>query len=132
MYSLEQVAEQLGLHVRTIRSYVRNGRLHAVRIGKQYRVSPAALAAMTGTASARVQAQRVEVSSVVQIDALSAETAARVGRLLPAAKASRDDDTPLRLEIIHHPEQAGMKIIAIGSLPATAELFKLLNVVLET
>ena len=38
LYSVEQVAEQLGLHVKTVRNYVRDGRLKAVRIGKQYRM----------------------------------------------------------------------------------------------
>ena len=39
MYSVEQVADLLGLHVRTVRGYVRDGRLKAVRIGKQYRIA---------------------------------------------------------------------------------------------
>jgi len=37
--SVEHVAERPGLQVRTIRSYVRDGRLTAVRIGKRYRIA---------------------------------------------------------------------------------------------
>ena len=48
MYSVEQVAELLGLHVRTVRGYIRDGRLRAVRIGKQYRIARADLDALTG------------------------------------------------------------------------------------
>ena len=48
LYSVEQVAERLGLHVKTVRNYVREGRLKAVRIGKQYRIAREDLAAMTG------------------------------------------------------------------------------------
>ena len=48
LYSVEQVAELLGLHVRTVRNYVRDGRLKAVRIGKQYRISRANLEELTG------------------------------------------------------------------------------------
>ncbi|MEW2439811.1 helix-turn-helix domain-containing protein, partial [Streptomyces caniferus] len=48
LYSVEQVAERLGLHVRTIRNYVRDGRLPAVRIGKQYRIAHEDLEAFTG------------------------------------------------------------------------------------
>ena len=48
MYSVDQVAAQLGLHVRTVRSYVRDGRLKAVRIGKQYRIAREDLEALTG------------------------------------------------------------------------------------
>ena len=48
LYSAEQVADRLGLHVRTVRNYVREGRLKAVRIGKQYRIAGEDLAALTG------------------------------------------------------------------------------------
>ena len=52
LYSVEQVAESLGLHVRTVRNYVRDGRLKAVRIGKQYRIARADLDALTGQKAA--------------------------------------------------------------------------------
>ena len=39
LYSVEQVANRLGLNVRTVRGYIREGRLSAVRIGKQYRIA---------------------------------------------------------------------------------------------
>ena len=39
LYSAEQIADLLNLHVRTVRNYVREGRLKAVRIGKQYRIA---------------------------------------------------------------------------------------------
>ena len=48
LYSVEQVANLLDLHVRTVRNYVREGRLKAVRIGKQYRIAREDLEAMTG------------------------------------------------------------------------------------
>ena len=48
MLSIEQVAEHLRLHVKTVRNYVREGRLKAVRIGKQYRIAASDLAAMMG------------------------------------------------------------------------------------
>lgn len=54
MYSVEQVAEQLGLHVRTVRGYIRSGRLKAVRIGKQYRIARSDLAELTEIGRAHV------------------------------------------------------------------------------
>jgi excisionase family DNA binding protein len=135
LYSLEQVASQLGLNVRTVRGYVRSGRLKAVRIGKQYRVAREDLEAMTGTlvkSDAVPRHRRVEASSVVQIDAISKESAGRItNHLLGAAKSSRDDASPLRIESIYDEERAGMKIIVIGSLSAAANLFRLLGVILE-
>ena len=94
-YSLEQVAERLDLHVRTVRAYVRDGRLKAVRIGKQYRVATADLEALTGALPRR--ARHVEVSSIVEIDALPPEQASRITTTLTASAQSRDpDDQPPR------------------------------------
>ena len=39
LLSPHQVADALGLHVRTVRNYVRDGRLPATRVGKQYRIA---------------------------------------------------------------------------------------------
>lgn len=74
-YSVEQVANLLGLHVKTVRNYVRDGRLKAVRIGKQYRIAREDLEAFMGGAaepSAETAGRRhMEASSIVQIDAIS-------------------------------------------------------------
>jgi excisionase family DNA binding protein len=135
MYSLEQVAERVGLLVRTVRGYVRSGRLKAVRIGKQYRVTHEALEVLTGpTLQETVPRHRLaEVSSMVQIDAVSPDTARRVtSHLVGAAKAPRDDRFPLRVETIYDDRQAKMRVIVIGSLSAAADVFRLLGIILES
>jgi excisionase family DNA binding protein len=136
MYSLEQIAERLGLHVRTVRGYVRSGRLKAVRIGKQYRVRREDLEAIAGPmleAEAIPRHRHVEVSSFVQIDAVSKDSAARIiNHLSGAAKAPRGDGSPLRIETVHDEERSCIKVIVMGSLPAAADVFRLLGVILET
>src|SRR5271154_6932011 len=98
LYSLEQIAERLCLNVRTVRGYVRSGRLKAVRIGKQYRVTRADLEAITGPMFEAETMQRhrhVEMSAVVQIDAVSKDSAAGITNyLIGAAKAPRGDGSP--------------------------------------
>jgi excisionase family DNA binding protein len=138
MYSLDQVATRLGLHVRTVRNYVRTGQLKARRIGKQYRVAREDLEAISGPlTSARdsdaIPRQRlVEISSVVQVDAVSEETATRVTtHLLGAAQANRNDDSPLRVDTIYDAPRGRMKIIVVGSLPAAGDMFRLLSVILD-
>lgn len=39
MLTLREVSESLGLHINTIRSYVRRGKLRAVMFGRVWRVS---------------------------------------------------------------------------------------------
>jgi excisionase family DNA binding protein len=130
-YSLEQVAERLGLHVRTVRAYVRDGRLKAVRIGKQYRVSPADLEALTGRQMPR-RTRHCEVSSIVTVDALPQELAERVVTSLTASAKSRDEaDQRLRIDTIYDEERASLKVIITGGIATTTSLLKFVDVLLQ-
>jgi len=138
MYSIEQVADVLGLHVRTVRNYVREGKLKAVRIGKQYRIAREDLEAMTGRPTAvldrdSVPRQRhVEVSSIVEIDAIGQEQAMRLANMLPAAAKSRPEgDAPLRVETIYNEERARLKVILTGSIASCTALLQAINFYLE-
>lgn len=135
LYSVEQVAERLGLHVRTIRNYVRDGRLNAVRIGKQYRIAEADLEAFTGLpVPAMVGRQRhTEVSSIVQVEAISAELADRLTTLLMGAANTRSpEDEPLRIDTVYDAERARLKVIVLGGLADTARLFEYMEGVLAS
>ncbi|MEB7812819.1 helix-turn-helix domain-containing protein [Staphylococcus xylosus] len=39
VYTVEEVANSLGMNSRTIREYIRNGQLNASRIGRKYIIS---------------------------------------------------------------------------------------------
>ncbi|QFU90282.1 helix-turn-helix domain-containing protein [Amycolatopsis sp. YIM 10] len=135
LYSTEEVAERLGLHVRTVRAYVRDGRLRAVRIGKQYRIPREDLEAFIGAPveePAAVRRQRyVDASSVVEIDVVSPETAHRISTMLTAVR-SEPGDPPLRTETVYDEERARMKVIIVGGLADTRKLLDCLQVVLES
>jgi excisionase family DNA binding protein len=135
MYSLDQVAERLGLHVRTVRAYVRNGRLKAIRIGKQYRVAREELESIVGTSNSREavsRRRRAEVSSVVQMHAVTQNMVLRVAdHLRNAVKTPRDDGSALRVETIYDQGHAHLKVIVIGSLSAAANVFGLLGAILD-
>jgi excisionase family DNA binding protein len=130
LYSVEQVAERLSLHVKTIRNYVREGRLKAVRIGKQYRIAREDLEAMTGRPEPPPEpvsrSRHVEVSSIVEIDAISPETANRLTTGLMACASG------VRIEAIYDAERAQMKVIVVGSMEKTASYFKFINAILES
>jgi excisionase family DNA binding protein len=138
LYSVEQVATLLNLHVRTVRNYVREGRLKAVRIGKQYRIAREDLEAMTGRPASSLEREpvrrnrHVEVSSLVEIDAVSPDTANRMMSLLGGAHNSRrSGDEPLRIETIYDAERARLKVILVGGMGANASYFKIISAVLE-
>ena len=130
LYSVEQVAGRLGLHVKTVRNYVREGRLKAVRIGKQYRISRANLEAMTGRPEPPPEPvsreRHIEVSSIIEIDAVSPETANRLNTMLMSAARG------IRKEAIYDPARGHMKIILVGSMEMNAIYFKVIDAVLES
>ncbi|MGC4771878.1 helix-turn-helix domain-containing protein [Micromonospora sp. DT44] len=135
MYSVEQVADRLGLHVRTVRGYIRSGRLRAVRIGKQYRIAASDLDALTarpplGGPPAGVVGQ-AEVSSIVQVDGVDRAAADRLGTLvLASANTGHDPTRPLRVQTVYDDQRHRLKIIIIGDPAGTAELLHLLDAVL--
>jgi excisionase family DNA binding protein len=139
LYSVEQVADRLGLHVKTVRNYVREGRLKAIRIGKQYRIAGEDLAALTGgsvPATPREDAHRtrhVEVSSVVAVDAISRQDADRVMTLIMAAvNGRREDDDPMRVQTVYDEERARLRILLLGGAQTSAELLRLVSALLES
>jgi excisionase family DNA binding protein len=129
LFSVEQVAEQLGLHVRTVRNYVRDGKLNAVRIGKQYRISREDLEAFTGipaTDDGSASERRVEVSSIVQVDAIDRAGADRISTHLNAA-VNQGGLGRLRVESAYDEDRGSLKLIIIGDPEVTADLLRIVS-----
>ncbi|GAA2904682.1 helix-turn-helix domain-containing protein [Streptosporangium fragile] len=137
LYSVDQVADLLGLHVKTVRGYVRDGRLKAVRIGKRYRIAREDLEAFTGHPVAALphedarRRSHAEVSGIVLIDAISPEAMTRLSNTIMAAAAHPRGGARLHVETVYDEERASMKIILLGGLDGTADLLKIINVLLE-
>jgi excisionase family DNA binding protein len=133
MYSTEEVADILGLHVRTVRGYVRDGRLPATRIGKQYRIARDELDKFTGVspglpAGVTSEPPRAEVSAVVQVAPLGPDAMSRLSGLVTgAAGARRDDENPLHVHTVYNPQRASLKVIIVGTVGDTATVLSLIS-----
>jgi excisionase family DNA binding protein len=146
LYSADEAAKILGLQVRTVRNYLREGRLPGVRIGKQYRIARADLEAFTaglggsetrtggsGPENAATDPARfsalAEVSSVVQLDGIGASAADRLERTLIAATlAGSDESAPaLRVEPIYDEARLRLRFILVGSPGEVAELLRVVD-----
>ena len=127
LYSVYAVAERLGLHVKTVRAYVRDGRLKATRIGKQYRIARDDLEAFTGQATERGaigRTRHVEVSAVVHIDAASRELHDRLTTTLNASLNGLAHASPVRIDYGFDEERARLKIIISADAEVTASLLR--------
>ncbi len=146
LLSAQQAAEILGLQVRTVREYVRQGRLPGVRIGKQYRIARADLEAFSGVEPeagevaregenrrrpAEKAATTVEVSAVVQVTNLAPETCTRLERTLAAAAGAAvggEDGTPLlRVEPVYDAARSRLSIVIVGGGAQTAQLLRIID-----
>lgn len=130
---MEQVAKRLGLQVRTVRAYLRAGRLKGVRIGKQYRISQADLDALIGGAARHASEpvrrhRHVDVSTIVQVDVISPESVDRLtNMLMAAAQAPREEDQPLRIDTTYDAERARLKVFLSGSMETTVSFLNLVD-----
>ena len=129
--SVEQVAERLGLHVRTVRGYIRDGRLPAVRIGKQYRIAQADLDAFTGRPPAPAR-PRTEVSAVVEIDGVGPAAADRLSTFLVAgSQLAGGGGDPLRVQTVYDDGRARLKVIVLGGVTAAADILHTVGGILD-
>jgi excisionase family DNA binding protein len=135
LYTVERAAALLGLHIKTVRGYVRDGKLKATRLGKSYRIARADLEAFAGgpVEPAPVRRQRrVDVSAVVQVDAVSPDLANRVTTMITAAAQSPVDDERLHIQAGYDEEYGAMKVILAGGVNRVAETLKLIDLLVSS
>ncbi len=137
LYTVERVAELLNLHVKTVRAYVRSGRLKGTRIGKQYRITRRDLEEFAGTSAIDLpeavnRTRHVVASAVVDADAVKPETADRISTLVMSGLNARGSggDVP-RVDIIYYPEHAKLRVTITASPDIAAGLMRLVNTLLE-
>ena len=102
-YTVQQIAQLLDLHEKTIQRYIREGKIKAQKVGKSWRVTKENLDEFTGmvqeegdeavkAAKNKGTEQRVIVSAVVDVDECNKEEAIRISNTLTAVLNSRNFD----------------------------------------
>jgi excisionase family DNA binding protein len=138
LLTVEEVAHTLGLHVRTVRRYLREGRLKGFKVGKSYRIAARDLVELTGQpegihlaapTAAVLRRRHIETSILVQVDAIDREGAMRVMNALGGAAKGRDkhSDIPLRVDTVYDETRARLKVMATGSLATATGLLQLME-----
>ncbi|MFJ9553526.1 helix-turn-helix domain-containing protein [Nocardiopsis sp. NPDC101807] len=138
-YSVDQVAELLDLHVKTVRAYIRDGRLRAARIGKQYRVRRQDLEEFTGGPLPRPEApaaggggRTAEASTVVRVDGVGPDDASRLTTLVTSSLfAAPGGAAKVHVQTVHDRERASLKVVVLGDLSATAAVLELIDVIVN-
>lgn len=110
------MADILGLHPRTIRRFMREGRLKATKLGKQWRIQREHLDSLIG-AQAEVggQSDRIHVSAVADIRVASEEDAYRITNSMLAVTTGKGPEYgDVRYESLYLKEEGKARLMFWG------------------
>lgn len=134
LLSAHEAAELLGLHVRTVRRYIRDGRLDAVQLGNRYRIPHKSLEALLDSPLEPSQFDpsrrrpRADVSSVVDLQPIDRDDAQRLTTLVLGAAGTGDGEHPqLGVHLVHEPDRERLRVVVTGSIADTAALLALIT-----
>lgn len=131
VYTVEQFAERLKLHPKTVLRFIREGRLRAVKVGKSYRILRTEMEAMTGVVRGAVQ-KAPRVTSIVDMTDVEPELAQRLARLLPSLRTGQTaHPDPMSLDVAYDTARKQLKMVIVGSPDDTAAVLKMIQVLSE-
>jgi excisionase family DNA binding protein len=136
LLTVEQAAEQLRVHPKTVLRYIHERRLPAARIGKSYRIVRAELDAFAGVASRSSgagAAATARATCIVDIPDMTAASAEKVATFLSAGAMARNDSaSPVHLETVFDPHANSLKVVLIASPSDAAKLLEMLHLKLDS
>lgn len=129
LMTVEQAAEVLSLHPKTVLRHIREGRLAATRIGKGYRIERAALDTFAGVAPVASRRTGIaRVTAIVEVDAMEADASSRLATFVAAAALSKEDGAPpLQVTTAVDATSGNVKMVIIGSGGDVARLLELIE-----
>ncbi len=138
LFAVDEVAQRLNLHVKTVRRFIREGRLPAKRIGKAYRITRSALDEFAGASEgppsvAVARTRQILVSSIVDVDAISPEDGQRITTLIMAGLNARrgEPDFP-RVDSLYDADRGRLRIMITASPTLTCDLIRTIAALAET
>lgn len=134
LVTVEQAADQMSVHPKTVLRYIRDGRLQATRIGKSYRIVRADLDAFTGVASGNSSTLiATRTTCIVDLSNMSTMAAEQVATFLHSASISRNTKaSQFRLDTVFDPLTKSQKVIVIGDPFDVAKLLEMLQLKLDS
>ena len=133
LYTVEQTAERLKLHAKTVLRAIREGRLRATRVGKSYRILRSDLEAFAGVpARAASPGGEAWITTIVDVPNVSPALAQKWASTVPGALMARTSGGPaLRADVIYEAERSHLKIIVVGPPADVVDLMTLIRFWLE-
>ena len=124
-YTVDQAADRLKLHPKTVLRMIHDGRIKAARLGKAYRIAGADLDATVGVVRAEVRECPDRATVIADFGDLSPDLASRLGNTLGAMLNNREArPDPVRLQSSYDPDLRRLKVVVMASPDDAATLLK--------
>ncbi len=153
-YTIEQIAGMLGMHHKTIRKFITEGKLPANKVGKQWRITGHDLSVFieknSDDTSSRVAEgqqdveysaneeaaeagrRKINVSSVVDISDISQENYMRISNTLIAITNCKDPDIGnATINIKYYEKEKRLRVMLWGSVRFTEEMLSSITLLTE-
>lgn len=131
VYTVEQFAERLKLHPKTVLRFIREGRLRATKVGRSYRILRADLEAFGGLAQ-HTRPPAARVTTIVDVVDVTPEEAQRIAALFTSARMGGEPHAePMSIDVAHDPMRRTVKVVMIGAALDAAAMLRMLNAWLE-
>ena len=126
-YTVDQVSEIIGMHPKTIRRFIREGKLKASKVGKQYRITGHDLSLFTEgdghDSHFEIHSNNestIKISSVIEIEKMNEEGSNRISNMLMASMNHKDPDCGhATLQAKYLPSEKKLRLMIWGSLKFT-------------
>ncbi|MBI6874550.1 helix-turn-helix domain-containing protein [Clostridium aciditolerans] len=154
-YTIDQVAEMLGMHHKTIRKFITEGRLIANKVGKQWRISGHDLSLFlekndekfdakkinkeqgvsfsTISENVEIVESKINVSTVVDINEIDMDEYMRISNMLLAVMNCKDSEMKKStINMKHNKEEKRLRIMLWGSLKFIENMLSTISILVET
>jgi excisionase family DNA binding protein len=153
LYTIDQVAEILGMHHKTIRKFITEGKLRANKVGKQWRISGHDLSLFmensdiqidrkkeeenliefsTSKSTSSNSQNKINVSTVVDINDLNIDEYNRISNSLLALMNSKDPNLGLSTIKMQYSEKENrLRVLLWGDIKFTEEVLNFIELLTE-
>lgn len=149
-YTIDQIAEILGMHHKTIRKFITEGKLRANKVGKQWRISGYDLSIFmennnvnispkkevesdkiefsTKNEEMKNRSNKVSISTVVDINKVDSDEYRRISNMLLAVMNSKDSKMKnSTINIKHYQNEQNLKVMLWGDIEFTKEMLDFIS-----
>lgn len=153
-YTIDQIADLLGMHHKTIRKFITEGKLRANKVGKQWRISGHDLSVFmesndidisnknkveneeitftTRQVAMNKPTNKINISTVVDINEVNMDECRKISNMLLALMNSRDPKmSNSTINIKHYPKEKNLKVMLWGDMTFTKEMLDLIELLTQ-